>query len=131
MSPNGDSSTCYRVESVSHTSRLRVSSSCTYYIPLPPEHRKNSNSTDTCHTNMPEKKKHLEPCNIRGTPALEMGMGLVANTRKNSEIQIKLFFTDDFFLKNHFQTWSQGSRTAKTLDPWDIPGTRSNPSTLF
>ena len=27
-----------------------------------------------------------------------------------------------------FQVWSQGSRVAKALDPWDRPGTRTNPS---
>jgi hypothetical protein len=29
------------------------------------------------------------------------------------------------------QSWSQGSRSAKTLDPWDRPGTRKNPSNSF
>ena len=30
-----------------------------------------------------------------------------------------------------FQAWSQGSRAAKALDPWDRPGTGPNPSILF
>ena len=29
------------------------------------------------------------------------------------------------------QTWSQGSRVEKALDPWDRPGTRPNPSNFL